>query len=869
MALARRLGLTLRDSRARAARRSQRTALAVERLDARIALAVDQFWVAAVPPPPHSAPLGSITNPFISLEQARDAIRSRLAAGPQRRDIVVNVRGGTYDFSEALSFNAADSGKNGRAITWRAAPGETPVFSGSRQVTGWTPVANPGLAGLGTNVVWKADVGSLSNAGRTDILGLPEFRARQLYIDGVRGTIAETMPSAMPEDTNPTYPYGFRPFIGQYSFLGTTTPVNGIAYSNPADVFNTNAADWRDPATWDDVEVGGLPDLFGLRQREIEAVGRMQWREFRMPVQSIGDFNPLQVVDFPGDLADVSVGLITMQAEPWRAASLGVAPATVTPGQPAPPGAPPLEPLEPAIWNPWRITQFVNSYRFLDQANEWYYDRVGKSLYVVCAQFVDPNLKRIEIPVAESLLEVRGTAATPVRNLAFQGITFSGATWLDPSYGAGYVPDQAGVIVDAGKNPVTGDFLNKPTTVGHSQFTKATPGNVAVSFARNIEFHDNAFRNLGGVGLQLGTGVQSARVVGNTFSGISSSAVTVGGASWCRVDPAINPLTTQSKWVIDADRRITVLGTDAFPDDPRAEVRDVAILQNTITGTGEDYVDAAGIFVGFARNTRIENNLISDTSWSGIQIGWGWGMIDNPRFPGLPNSTTGGWLPTALGVPTALRGTRVIGNVITNFLTQVYDGGAIYTSGAQGRGWADATLIQGNQMYAKRPLGGSNIIYTDGGTRWVIAKDNLQYDNLQGVFWMGAAFSLFDDLNVNLSSGPYTFFPLQNGQPYGSEIGGCITAGNIRYRNNIWENRWAGSSFPFPIVGTGTYPNLSNWPNNPLFYDPSLQPYYGLTTGLSFKGNSFLVYNPVGPNPVISAWLAGRGYGTRWKPGAP
>ena len=142
-----------------------------------------------------------MANPFTSLEQARDAVRSRLAAGPQRRDIVVNVRGGTYDFSEALMFNAADSGKNGRTVTWRAAPGETPVI-------------NPGLNDLGTNAVWKADVSGLSNAGR-DILGLPQFRARQLYIDGVRGTIAETMPSAIPEDTNPTYPYGFRPFIGQ------------------------------------------------------------------------------------------------------------------------------------------------------------------------------------------------------------------------------------------------------------------------------------------------------------------------------------------------------------------------------------------------------------------------------------------------------------------------------------------------------------------------------------------------------------------------------------------------------------------------------------------------------------------------------
>lgn len=855
MVLVRNLRAALRAPRRALARGGRGTSLSLERLDARIALAVDQYWVAAVPPPPSSAPLGSITNPFTSLDQARDAIRTRLAARPQFRDIVVNVRGGTYDLDGPLAFTAADSGRNGRTVTWRAALGETPVFSGSRQVTGWTPVADPHLVGLGDNVVWKADVSGLSVAGRAD------FRARQLFIDGVRGTVAETMPSAMPEDANPTYPQGFRPLIGQYDFLGTQTPVNGIVYSDPDDRFNPNGADWRNPTTWD--RVAGVSDA--RRQQDIEAVSRMQWREFRMPVQSIGEWNPLQIVDFPDHFLDVQVGLITMQPDAWRAASIGVAPASPLPG------APPLEPLQPAIWNPWRITQFVNSYQFLDQPNEWYHDRVGGNLYLVCAPTVNPNVgHRIEIPVAESLLRVQGTAAAPVRNLAFQGITFTGATWLDPSFGAGYVPDQAGVMVDGGRNPVTGDFLNGPTSLGHSQFTKATPGNVAVSYARNVEFRANVFRNLGGVGLQLGTGVQSVRVVRNTFSAISSSAVTVGGASWCRVDASIDPLTTQSKWVIDPVRRITALGTDAFPSDPRAEVRDVAILQNTITGTGEDYVDAAGIFVGFARNTRIENNAISDTSWSGMQIGWGWGTIDASRFPGLPNSTVNSWLPAALGVPTALGGTRVIGNVITNFLTQVYDGGAIYTCGAQGRGWADATLLRGNLMHGKRPRAGSNVIYTDGGTRWVIAGDNLQYDNPRGEFWMGARFDLFDALNNNLASGPYAFFPAINGTPYGSEIGGCITAGNIRYRGNTWENRWPGTTFPLPLFFPGApgYANLSNWPNNPLFYNPAPQPYYGLTTGLSFAGNKVIVYDPSGPNPAISAWLARRGSGTRWKPGA-
>ncbi len=851
----------LRASGRRSNQLRKKAGLALERLEERIALAVDQYWVQTDLPPPVTPPTGSITNPFRSIDGAQAAIRTKLAARPQVRDIVINIRGGSFELDEPFVFSSLDSGRNGRTVTWQAAPGETPVFTGSRQVTGWTEVADPMLfsVAINGNALWKADVSSLSVVGRS------ELRARQLYIDGVRGTIAETMPSAMPEDLFPTYPYGFRPLIGQFDFLLSGDPVNGIVYSDPSSLTNTNGLDWRDPTKWDMVE--GLHDAG--RQQDVEAVGRMQWREYRMPVESIGAYDPLQIVDFdPLILGDVSVGLITMQADPWRAAMLAVAPSSAVPG------APPAEPNQPAVWNPWRITQFANSYQFLDVANEWYYDSVGKNVYLVTASTADPNSMDIQIPVAESLLRVEGTAAVPVRNLAFHGITFTGATWLDPSFGTGYVPDQAGVLVDIGKNPVTGRYLNDLNTTGHSKFTKATPGNVSVSYARNVAFRGNVFRNLGGVGLAIGTGSQGLQVVRNTFSAISSAAITVGGVSWARVDPSINPLQNQPKWVIDVDNRITVLGTDAFPSDPRAVVRGVAILQNTITGTGEDYVDASGILVGFALNTRIENNRISDTSWSGMQIGWGWGLLDSPRFTGMPNSTVGTWLPNDLGRPTALSGTRVIGNVITNFLTQVYDGGAIYTTGAQGRGWADATLIQGNMMHSKRPLAGSNVIYTDGGTRWVTVRDNLQYDNKQGVFWMGADFNLTDSLNVNLVSGTYAFFTVINGMPYGSEIGGCMPAGNIRYEGNLWENRWAGTEFPFPLFSPPTtprYPNVSDWPNNPLFFNPAPQPYYSLTKGLTFRGNRFLVYSPSpapGANPAITAWLARHGYGTRWNPGA-
>lgn len=87
-------------------------------------------------------------------------------------------------------------------FTWRAPPGETPALSGWREVTGWTQVGDPHLFSLTVsgNTLWKADGPPLAVAGRSELL------ARRISIDGVRGTVTETMPSALPDDRFPTYP---------------------------------------------------------------------------------------------------------------------------------------------------------------------------------------------------------------------------------------------------------------------------------------------------------------------------------------------------------------------------------------------------------------------------------------------------------------------------------------------------------------------------------------------------------------------------------------------------------------------------------------------------------------------------------------
>lgn len=832
-----------------------------------------EFWVSPVALADPSGHRGSQTNPFLSVEEAQIAIRDRISKKRSKGNIAVNLMAGVYPIHEPLAFTQLDGGRFNSRVIWRDDPNDSgqAVLSGFRDVTNWQQVESPGLVSLELSgkQLWKADLNGFELANR------PEFKLRQLYINGERGTMAESQPTAMPEDLFPTYPFGFRPVIGQFS-LTDGTPVNGIVYSNPVESIELgmNGLDWADPTTWDRVE--GLSDP--RRQQDVEAVTRMQWREFRMPVDSIGSFSASQQISIDGQ--DVPVGVIAMQQEPWRLAMAGVAWAYLTP-----PGSPPAEPLEPAVWNPWRITQFANSYQFLDQPSEWYYDQIGKHLYLVLDPGQDANQLSIQLPVSESLLSVAGTAQAPVRNLSFKNLEFNGSTWLDPSFGQGYIPDQAGIQSDGGLNPVTGDYLNGLTTIGHTKFTRPTPAAVSIGYAKNVSLIGNQFSDLGGVALQLARGSKKTIVENNHFSNISSNAIVVGGVEWCRVDPSLSGDELKSSWVLDPASRITAYGTDAFPSSKLERVEANQIRSNSIDGTGLDYPDASAILVGFAGDTQIIDNLISDSAWSGVQVGWGWGLLDTPRFTGVPSADVDTWLPRELGVATALEGTLIKGNEIRGWGQQVYDTGAIYTSGSQAGRPSRGTVIQQNLLHSKRPLAGSNVIYTDGGTRWVTVDHNLQYNNPLGVWWMGADFSVLDPVNAEISSNdPYFGFPfLQNDQPFGSEIGGAITRGDIRYKANIWENRWGGyidpltgAQFPFPMPAVAgfkpspRYKNLSGWPNDgrPLFFHPSTKYYYDLTKNLEFAGNKFVVYDPVGANPGIDAWKARYGYGARWRPGA-
>ncbi len=471
--------------------------------------------------------------------------------------------------------------------------------------------------------------------------------------------------------------------------------------------------------------------------RDVEAVIETQWKMMSVPLDTVTPSTKGKP------------GLIALRQPGWTNANLYFTTTTPTGCTPSAPG----------IWSMWQVTRFENAYEFLDRPGEWVLDRAKGAIYYIPRPGEDLSTADVELPVLETLVQGSGTPEQPVSNLRFDGLTFAYATWLGPGGDAGYVSDQSGFVVTGSQN--------KPNIIGHNQDVTRTPGNVRFEYARSIVFTNDRFLHLGAAALDFGTGSQDNTIARNTFSDISAAAIQLGGVS---------PL-------------------DARPA-PAQATRNNTIANNVIFQTGREYVDSAAIFIGFSAHTDVHHNTISHVPWAGIAIGWGWGLLDEEMFLGVNCATSAMW--GTYTTPTINSGNRIAFNRISHFLENRWDGGAIYSTGRQGRSADDPLVIEGNVLDDKPAHSGGNTIYTDGGSRYVLVKGNASFDNRIGTINLGPPPQKGDPL-------PYPPEPaLLNLVPYGSDSGGCRTYGDIHYENNYWME----APIPLEELAIGTLATL-------------------------------------------------------------
>ncbi|MFW6693123.1 right-handed parallel beta-helix repeat-containing protein [Streptomyces sp. MAR4 CNX-425] len=357
------------------------------------------------------------------------------------------------------------------------------------------------------------------------------------------------------------------------------------------------------------------------------------------------------------------------------------------------------------IQSPFRTPVFslLNSKRFLDEAGEWYLDTTAGTLYYKPLPGQDLPGAQVELPRLESLLEVGGTYDEPARNLRFEGLTFSGTTWLHPGGSDGYANQQTGAFL-TGVQPHRPSDAFTSCAVGCRGFEGArnnwaqTPGAVQVSAAEDIAFEGNSFVNLGSVGLGIGNdanahatgvglGARNVSVVGNTFTASAGGGIVAGG---------VRP---------DAHH----------PSDPRMTNSDILIRNNRIHSTALEYLDQDAVFASYISGLAIEHNYVSDMPYTGIGIGYGWGANDPGGSPEYLDRGLYDFQPI-YRTPTTLRDVRVVGNHVRNVVQTMFDAGCIYTLSAIPGG-----LVDENHCEKSGQLG----LYFDEGSRYLSGSRNV------------------------------------------------------------------------------------------------------------------------------------------------
>lgn len=347
-----------------------------------------------------------------------------------------------------------------------------------------------------------------------------------------------------------------------------------------------------------------------------------------------------------------------------------------------------------------------NALAFLDEPGEWYLDPDAGRLYYKPAAGIDMAKADVQLPRLPVLVSIAGTVERPIRDLTLSGFRFSHSSWTGPSHD-GYANQQSGTFIAGQSAAFPADPLKMcqqgcPEFENERNVWRQMPAAVQVSAAQHVTVSENIFAHLGqyalGVGMDAnanisGVGLATVDITirDNLFADLSGGAIVAGG---------VRP---------DAHH----------PSDPRLTNRDLMIRGNLIQGVGRDYSDNAALLATYWSGASIIHNDISDAPYDGIDIGFGWGYVDqggNPNYRARQRGYDSGVNPV-WDTPTIRRDTVIAFNRLYNVKQIADDGGAIYNLSA-----CAACVIAENHVF---DIGPRVALYLDEGSRDFTVRDNV------------------------------------------------------------------------------------------------------------------------------------------------
>jgi hypothetical protein len=436
--------------------------------------------------------VGNIFTP--TLLHARAALRALLVSS-RHQNVTVLLPAGVYRVpTGGLELTDDDSPAPGFRVTWRGIAGA--VVSGGANVTGWAPSSDPSLPPF----VWAAPAPAALAGGTS----------RQLYVNGARARrtrlpLAAAVPGGL--------------------LLEQRSDCPACSYATPAALAWANAGD---------VEFV----YSGVAQG---------WSEARCAVDGLspGGPAPANCTQAPARQGDCGFTHSTeadcvsnkTAAHPngccWVPG--GVAPSghwCVTPAFPGPGSSGTrITMKQPCFWNlvnrpfqpvggaPPPFVENVREHLALSPPGTFFHDRVKQQVLYIPRAGEDLATAEVVIAVEESLLALRGAARQ-----AFEGVTFSFATWLRPGEGVGYVEQQSAACNTCAYNVTTG----KAWYCGGDDVYTVTPGNVALVGAHDVQFVNSTFTHLGAYAASARGGSQYVSFTSCRFDDVSAGAVMLG-----------------------------------------------------------------------------------------------------------------------------------------------------------------------------------------------------------------------------------------------------------------------------------------------------------------------------------------------------
>ena len=322
----------------------------------------------------------------------------------------------------------------------------------------------------------------------------------------------------------------------------------------------------------------------------------------------------------------------------------------------------------------------TNAKELLDTPGEWYLDARAQKVYYIPQNGENMKTAEVIVPAVETLMQVEGTPDNPVKDVTFEGITFSHATWMRPSV-SGHAPLQAGMfMIEAYKLRPKQVRPNGDHKLDNQGWVGRPAAAVSLNSAENVSFSRCTFEHIASTGLDYHLYIKGGNVERCTFKDIGGNGILAG---------SFGPEAHEAHLPYDpADRRIICTGLN--------------ITNNLIEDvTNEDW-GCVGIGAGFVKGIKICNNEIREVSYTGISMGWGW----NRQVCSMSDNL-------------------VKGNLIHHYAKHMYDTAGIYTLGAQPHSFVEENVVRDiySPSYAHDPNHWF-YLYTDEGSSFITVRNN-------------------------------------------------------------------------------------------------------------------------------------------------